>query len=193
MSDEDNGLNTNVFHVVHEAEGGRDIKLPAFQPPNFSGVIDPPESWRQFLWSPVPNRHQGIIRTAQGLRRASLRRGAFLFSLDGGEFPDDGAYFRWNTDILFLDDAFWRTYDMYYTACVDKFRRDEHDWLHNLNPEGPRPIRRHYYPEVLPDIQRDHKARIQHIGLPQTLVWSPRHYQLLFETVYENFPNVQYF
>ncbi|KAK4442499.1 hypothetical protein QBC34DRAFT_454652 [Podospora aff. communis PSN243] len=202
MSEEDNEDNCNVFEVMHANANipeGDEIETPPFD----GSLTVLPRGRREALWNPPPSSHRAITQVNRGLRHAALTVGAFIFGPgehDPDPNPDEagGFYFRWDSDILFLDMDFWRAHFYYLEACYTKYQADRTDWEEKvieagtIQGVGPQPEWDDYDPEILPAMLKSHKAKVKHIGLPHRMIWAESTYNEVFRDMYHHFPGVEY-
>ncbi|KAK0616187.1 hypothetical protein B0T14DRAFT_567810 [Immersiella caudata] len=206
ISEKENEVSCNVFHVAHPASG-LDEDDEDGNPPDRSTLQNfIPARASEALWRMPAKHHGAITQVNRGLRKAALTHGAFIFGPGGEANPNTpgGVYFRWDHDILWLDWTFWAQHFDYEDECHEKWMDDQDTWDDNLERWGvgslisprfphPKPRWANYSPAVLPALLKSHKNKIQHIGLPHQLVWAQLGFRRMFEAVYKNFPNVEYF
>jgi hypothetical protein len=201
ISEDYNEVNTNVFSVIH-ANATLPRHASVHTGPHDGRITVLPNSRRHALWNPPPKGHGAVTKVNKGLRNAALTHGGFIFGPgehDPNPNPDEagGVYFRWDSDILFLDMDFWRTHFEYQDACYNTWLADRDNWEDQIIRRVPAAARapdwQDYDPEILPAMLPSHKEQVKHIGLPHRFIWSEARYTEVLNHVYHFFPSVEYF
>ncbi|KAK0644648.1 hypothetical protein B0T16DRAFT_418028 [Cercophora newfieldiana] len=193
LSDENDELNTNIFNVTHPTLSNPTL---ADEHGPFDGrVVELPLTQYEALWNQpgrVPKHRAAQTKTSSGLRTAALQYGSFLFG--GSDYsPHGGVYFRYDSDILFLDVSFWEHHFYHRHKCIKNYRKQKAKW-ERAPPatRGPPLKKRDYIPTILPALTDTQRRSILHIGLPHRWLWSEARYSPVLEETYKYFPNIQY-
>ncbi|KAK1753870.1 hypothetical protein QBC47DRAFT_461879 [Echria macrotheca] len=198
----------NVFQFLDDGGAGSNNRIFHLRPiKEYSKRYQPapvPRTRDRAFWNTIPAQYFNVLQVNRNDTPAvasSDTVGANLFQIPptagNPNSGSQGVFFTYATDILYLDWDYISTFLHWLAEGQALYLKDNETWEKNARfswyANTPKPIQDEYVPDLVPAIDKDVRAGVQHIGLPIEAVWYDALTAAIIDAVYRDFPGVKYF